>query len=107
MAKNVKRWFVETTKAESWDGKNGAPNVWFNSYKMDSLEAAREFIQRQIGEIAMDPKNKVEWIGWTTTKVEVRHNYPNEGAGKVHVNFIMAILYVDENGVIKYVDIGD
>ena len=107
MAKNVTRWFVETTKAESWDGKDGAPNVYFNSYKTDSLEAAREFIQRKIGEIAMFSKNKIEWINWTTNKVEFRYNYPNDGAGKVHVNFIMEILQVDENGVIKYVEIGD
>ena len=107
MAKNVKRWFVETTKVESWDGKNGAPNVWFNSYKMDSLEDARKFVQNEIGKIAINGDNKLEWIDWTTTKVEVRHNYPNVGAGKVHVNFIMCILQVDEDAVLKYVDIGD
>lgn len=107
MAKLEKRWIVETTIAESWDGKKGAPNVRFDSYNASSLEDARQFIQIRIGKIAIDTDNKLEWIGWTTTQVEVRFNYPNEGAGKVHQNYIMAILEVDENGILRYAEIGD
>ena len=107
MAKLEKRWSVETTIAESWDGKKGAPNVRFDSYNASSLEDARLFVQNKIGNIAADGDNKLEWINWTTTQVEVRFNYPNEGAGKVHQNYIMAILEVDENGILKYAEIGD
>ena len=107
MARAEKRWSVETTIAESWDGKKGAPNVRFDSYNASSLEDARLFVQNKIGNIAADGDNKLEWISWTTTQVEVRFNYPNEGAGKVHQNYIMAILEVDENGILRYAEIGD
>jgi hypothetical protein len=107
MAKVEKRWMVETTVAESWDGKNGAPNVCFDSYNASSLEDARMFVQNKIGKIATNGDNKLEWINWTTTQVEVRFNYPNEGAGRVHQNYIMAILEVDENGILRYIEIGD
>lgn len=107
MAKLEKRWSVETTIAESWDGKNGAPNVRFDSYNASSLEDARKFLQLRVGGIISNTNNKLEWIGWTNTQVEVRYNYPNEGAGKVHQNYIMAILEVDENGILRYAEIGD
>lgn len=107
MAKLEKHWTVEITVAESWDGKKGAPNVRFDSYNASSLEDARKFLQYQIGKITADTNNKLEWISWTTTQVEVRFNYPNEGAGKVHQNYIMAILEVDENGILRYTEIGD
>ena len=107
MAKNKKRWFVEIVAAESWDGKHGGPNVKMDDFKMESLEEARAYVQKKIAEIASGKDARLEWISWTTTKVEIRFNYNNEGAGKVHQTYVMSILQADEDGTLTYVDIGD
>jgi hypothetical protein len=107
MAKNVKRWFVDRVVAESWDGKGTGPNVRMDSKNMESLEEARAYIQKKIGEFASDKDVKLEWISWTTTTVEIKFNYRNEGVAKVHQTCVMSILEVGEDGRLAYVDIGD
>ena len=108
MAKCEKRYFVETVEAESWDGKDGAPNVSMSSDLQPTVEDARMVIQRRISTIAMSSDNHLEWIGWKTTSVEVRFWYTGNSEGlKVHQTKVMSIMEIDENGKTSYAHVGD
>lgn len=108
MAKCEKRYFVEIVEAESWDGKNGAPNVFTSSDSQPTVEEARMEIQRKIATIAMSSDNHLEWIEWKTTSVEVKFWYTGNSEGlKVHQTTVMRIMEIDENGKTGYAHVGD
>ena len=106
MAKNKKRYCVNTIDAESWDGKNGAPNLHTQSNRFDTVEDARFFVQKEIGRILINSENKIEWINWLPTYVEIKFNYNNDGAGNIHQNRMMEILEVNEESHCKMIEIG-
>ena len=108
MSKCEKRYFVEMVEAESWDGKDGAPNVFMSSDPQLTLEDSRMEIQRRISTIAMSSDNHLEWIDWKTTSVEVKFWYTGNSEGlKVHRTKVMSILEIDENGKFIYAHVGD
>ena len=108
MAKCEKRYFVETVEAESWDGKDGAPNLFTSSDLQPTVEDARSVIQRKIAAIAMSTDNHLEWIDWKTTSVEVKFWYTGNSEGlKVHKTKMMSIMEIDEYGNTRYAHVGD
>lgn len=104
---NEPKWFVNSIKSETWDGKVGSPTVWFDTKKHVSLENARNDIRSRIGDITSNPLNKIEWIDWRTSEVQIRFNYANNGGGRVHQTYVMNIQQIDVNNLVKWVDIGD
>ncbi len=107
VANNVKRWFVETVAAESWEGKPLGPNITLDSLEMTSLDEARGFVQKKIGEFASNPTVRLEWIDWAAKKVQINFNYSIGEIDKVQQTYVMYIVEVDEDGKLTHVDIGD
>lgn len=106
MSNSKKKWFVNSTRAESWDGKNGSPNVHTNLDAHETLESARNDIRSRIGHITSNPLNRLEWINWLTNRVEVRFNYQNDGAGIIRQTYVLEIMEIDGEGNLKWVDVG-
>ena len=106
MSKNAKKWFVKIIGAESWASKNGAPNVYTDCIKIEELDKARDYVQKEIGKIINDECNKIEWINWGTEHAEIKFNYQNAGAGTIHRTTMLYIVQVDENGYCQSVTIG-
>ena len=106
MSQNKKRYLVNTITSESWDGKNGAPNLHPQTNCLDTIEDARFFIQKEIGRILINSENKIEWINWLPTYVEIKFNYNNDGAGNIHQSRMMEILEFSEESPCKMIEIG-
>lgn len=106
MSNSKKKWFVNSTRAESWDGKNGSPNVHTDFDAHETLESARNDIRSRIGHITSNPLNRLEWINWLTNRVEVRFNYQNDGAGTIRQTYVLEIMEIDGEGNLKWIDVG-
>ena len=104
---NEPKWFVNSIRSETWDGKNGAPTVWCDSEKYTSLKDARNAIREKIGNITSNQLNRLRWIEWKSNEVQIRFSYPSSGTGKIYQTYVMNILQIDENNCIKWVDIGE
>ena len=104
-----KRWFVEIIKAESWEHKDGAPNLSVDNQKFLSLDEAQRFVQRRMGDIFNSPFNAIEWVSWKTDSVEVRYRHAHKNSEdntlQIQTSIFFGILEV-EGGVVRIAEIG-
>ena len=97
-------WNLEKTLAETWDGKNGAPNLSFDVEDFLTLQNARKALQNEIAKICQN-KN-VERITWLTDKVDISYNYLPDDGSRIEATLSMSILEY-EPGKVKWVGVGN
>jgi len=102
--KELKVWNLEKTLAETWDGKNGAPNLSFDVEDFLTLQNARKALQNEIAKICQN-KN-VERITWLTDKVDISYNYLPDDGSRIEATLSMSILEY-EPGKVKWVGVGN
>lgn len=96
-------FYLEKTIAETWAGKDGAPNLTFVSDDYVNILDARKAMQEEVARVCQTAA--VESICWYNKRVEIKYNYlPNEG-NRIEATLSIRILQIAPNKV-DWVEIG-
>lgn len=107
MAKGEKVWVVNIITAETWDGREAAPNLLIDNQTFHSLGDARRFIQDETGKLCSNSSIRVEWISWESRQLIIKFSCDSEDAKGLRKTRSMDILEVADAPSCRWVDIGE